>query len=108
MLTETEINLLLQIPLAGVVILVVVLFLRHLKEVSAAFMAAMAKLTADATVSQKDQTVLFMNAIKEQREENTKSLSELAGGFKSLGDLITSRLDEMSVAKAVGRSRPKK
>jgi hypothetical protein len=101
-------DLLMQIPLAGVVVFVVVLFLRHLKEVTAAFMSALAKQTTDAAQTQKDQTVLFMSAIKDQREENIESLSELADGFKSLGDLIAARLDEMSVAKAVGRVKAKK
>ena len=105
MLTETEINLLLQIPLAGIVILVVVLFLKHLKEITAAFMAAQATQAATATTTQKEQVVIFMGAIKEQREENIKSLTELAGGFKSLGDMITARLDDMVVAKASSRSK---
>jgi hypothetical protein len=93
-------NLLLQIPLAGVVVLVVILFLRHLKEITAAFMLAQATQAASTAETQKDQTALFMGAIKEQREENIKALSELSKGFKDLSDSIGERLDKMAVAKA--------
>ena len=77
-------NLLFQIPLAGVVVLVVVLFLRHLKEITAAFMMA-----------QSNQTVLFMGAIKDQREENIKATSVLTHELNNLGTLISTSLTEM-------------
>jgi hypothetical protein len=105
MLSETAVNLLLQIPLAGVVVLVVILFLRHLKEITSAFMASQTTQSIATATTQKEQTALFMGAIKEQREENIKSLSEMTEGFKTLGDLISSRLDSMAVAKAVSKSK---
>jgi hypothetical protein len=107
MLTDTAINLLLQVPLAGVVVLVVVLFLRHLKEGTAAFMTAQQKQSEAAATAQKEQIVMFMGAIKEQREENIKSLDDLTKGFGGLCDLITSRLEEMATAKTIRRVRGK-
>ncbi|MGA2504188.1 MAG: hypothetical protein ABSG01_08880 [Anaerolineales bacterium] len=100
-------NLLLQIPLAGVVVLVVVLFLRHLKEITTAFMAAQAKQADASAIAQKEQIVLFMGAIKEQREENLQSLSELSKNLGDLSKMITSRLNKMATAKAVHQAKQK-
>jgi len=86
MLTENQILLLLQIPLAGVVVLVVILFLKHLKETVTAFMAA-----------QDRQLVMFMSAIKEQREQNTLALREVISSVKELDQTIVDKLNEMEV-----------
>lgn len=88
MLTENQILLLLQIPLAGVVVLVVVLFLRHLKETVAAFMT-----------SQEKQLIMFMAAIKEQREMNTIALREVVDSVKELDSTIVDKLNEMAISR---------
>jgi len=100
MLTENQILLLLQIPLAGVVVLVVILFLKHLKEAAAAFMIAQEKqMTAFLTVQDK-QLVMFMSAIKEQREQNTIALREVVTSVKELDQTIIEKLTEMEVDRA--------
>ena len=118
-------NLLLQIPVAGVLVMVVVLFLRHLKDLSNAYMDAMnkqsvahttaaseqAKSYASAQVeqaritaaAQKEQTDLFMGAIQNQREQNNKVTSELAENVKNLGLLVSNSLTRMEAT--VGRKR---
>jgi hypothetical protein len=101
-------NLLLQIPLAGVVVFVVVLFLRHIKEITAAFMAALAKQSDASATAQKEQIVMFMGAIEEQRKENIKSLSDLSKSFGDLSEFLTSRLDKMAITKAVRRAKEKR
>lgn len=82
-------NLLLQIPLAGVVVLVVILFLRHLKDVTGEFASTV-----------KDLTNQFMTAIKEQREQNIASLNNIMKTVDELDRNITNRLEEMAVVRA--------
>jgi hypothetical protein len=48
-----------------------------------------------------------MGAIKEQREENIRSLTEFSKGFSDLSNLITSRLDQMATVKAIRRAKEK-
>jgi hypothetical protein len=113
-------NLLLQIPVAGVLVIVVILFLRHLKDLSTAYMDAMntqsqahtsaaaeqarayasaqveqARITASA---QKEQTDLFMGAIANQREQNNRVVADLAENVKNLGLLVTNSLTRMESA----------
>lgn len=119
-------NLLLQIPVAGVLVIVVILFLRHLKDLSNAYMDAMnkqsvahttaaseqarayaaaqveqARITASA---QKEQTDLFMGAIQNQREANNKITGDLAENVKNLGLLVSNSLTRME--SSIGRKGP--
>jgi uncharacterized membrane protein len=104
-------NLLFQIPLAGVVIFVVVLFLKHLKELTTAFMVALtdqAKAAADAVTKQvettsaqeREQIAMFMNAIQIQREENIKAMNNVAAKMENLSNLIMNSLTEMKVVRS--------
>jgi len=93
-------NLVFQIPIAGVIIVVVILFLRHLKEMTVAFMAAQAKQADDNKESQKEVLAIFMQAIKEQREANNTAMGKVAEGFTALSNSISDRLEEMAVVKA--------
>ena len=87
-------NLIFQIPVAAVIIVVVVLFLRFIRETNASYMTAQAK-----------QQDVFMTAIKEQREANNTALNKVAEGFTNLSQSISDRLEEMAVVKATSRSR---
>ena len=122
---NTSWNLLLQIPVAGVLVIVVILFLRHLKDLSSGYIDAMnkqssahtsaaaeqARAYANAQVeqaritaaAQKEQTNLFMGAIQNQREENNKVVQELAENVKQLGLLISNSLTRME--SVLGRKR---
>ena len=104
-------NLLFQIPLAGVVVFVVVLFLRHLKETTVIFTTTLAKQTEDAATAvtkqaettalvQEKQITLFMDAIKDQREENIKAVTALTSKIDGLNTLIASSLMQMKSARS--------
>jgi hypothetical protein len=77
-MSDTVINLLLQIPLAGVVVLVVVVFLKFL----------------DKTFTQ------FMAFIKEQREANNIAIIRLADQIKSIEDALVRRMESMETILA--------
>lgn len=64
MLPESGINLLLQIPLAGIVVLVVVMFLRHLEKVNSQMLMFMS-----------DQATNNREFLKVQREQNNAALA---------------------------------
>lgn len=91
MISETSINLLMQIPLAGIVILVVVLFLNYLRE-------------------SEERNRLF---IKEQREANNLATGRLAEEIKqialkieSLGTCyLTHDLRAQNIEKDIGEIR---
>jgi hypothetical protein len=107
-MSENAMNLLLQIPLAGVVVLVVILFLKHLKEITAAFAEATAKQVETAAATQRDQINLFMSNIKEQRQDHIKALESITKEVHSIQDCIDQRLTEMAVTKAGERSAVRK
>lgn len=75
-MSEQVWNLLLQIPLAGVVVLVVVVFLKFL----------------DKMLTQ------FMNFIKEQREANNEALLRLAEEIKEIKEALVKRIDKVEDA----------
>jgi hypothetical protein len=77
-------------PLASVVIVVVVLFLKYITQITTNFAA-----------TTKENTDMFMEAIKVQREQNLAGLAGVAKQVRELGDMINLRLGEMKVAKAV-------
>jgi negative regulator of sigma E activity len=96
-MTESQVLLLLQIPLAGVVVLVVVLFLKHLRETVDKFMA-----------SQSEMLDKFMLAIKEQREINVRSMKEVSDNIRELDRLVVDKLNEMEVSRAFYSTQLKK
>jgi len=95
-MNENIVNLLLQIPLAGVVVLVVILFLRHMKDSTAAFMLALA-----------NQQTLYMCALKEQREENNAVTKDLVEATQKFSDVVNQRLDEMALTQAKSGAKRK-
>ena len=95
-MNENIVNLLLQIPLAGVVVLVVVLFLRHMKELTSAFMIALS-----------NQQTLYMCALKDQREENNAVTKDLVEATQKFSDVVNQRLDEMALTQAKAASKRK-
>lgn len=95
-MNENIVNLLLQIPLAGVVVLVVVLFLRHMKELTSAFMIALS-----------NQQTLYMDALRVQREENNAVTKELVEATQKFSDVVNNRLDEMALARAKADTKRK-
>jgi len=76
---ETVYNMLVQIPLAGVVVYVVVLFLRFLDKML-------------------DK---FMGFIAEQRQANEVSISLLSKEIKELGETVNARLSLLEEAVSV-------
>lgn len=95
-MNENIVNLLLQIPLAGVVVLVVILFLRHMKELTSAFMIALS-----------NQQTLYMDALRVQREENNAVTKELVEATQKFSDVVNNRLDEMALARAKADAKRK-
>jgi len=95
-MNENIVNLLLQIPLAGVVVLVVILFLRHMKELTSAFMIALS-----------NQQTLYMCALKDQREENNAVTKDLVEATQKFSDVVNQRLDEMALSQAKAASKRK-
>jgi len=95
-MNENIVNLLLQIPLAGVVVLVVVLFLRHMKELTSAFMIALA-----------NQQTLYMSALKDEREENNAVTKDLVEATQKFSDVVNQRLDEMALTQAKSGAKRK-
>lgn len=72
-MNEQTINLLLQIPLAGVVVFVVVVFLRHLRETTAQMIAFMSH--------EAETNRLFLST---QREQMNQALGRMAEEIKLL------------------------
>ncbi len=70
-MSESTINLLLQIPLAGVVVVVVILFLRHLKETSSQMI--------DFIGQQSEVNRLFLAT---QREQTNAAIGRMANEIK--------------------------
>jgi hypothetical protein len=100
-MAESTWNLLLQIPLAGVVVVVVILFLRFVAATNGQFMGAM-----------REQIALFMTAIKEQREANNRALGELTLTIKDMQNSINVRMGGIEQAMrdhvAEGDTRPRR
>src|SRR5689334_16800813 len=85
-MSESTINLLLQIPLAGVVVLVVILFLRHQERANSQMLAFMA-----------DQAVNNREFLKTQREQNAAALGRLAEEQKEM------RVEMARITDAINR-----
>ncbi len=72
-MSDTAVNLLLQIPLAGVVVLVVILFLKHLEKSTASMMSFM--------TMQEESNREFLKA---QRHANNMAIARLAEEIKGV------------------------
>jgi hypothetical protein len=77
-MSESTVNLLLQIPLAGVVVVVVLVFLRHLKETTAQMITFLAQ--------QAETNRLFLQT---QREQMNASIGRMADEIKLLREDMT-------------------
>jgi hypothetical protein len=106
-MTESQVLLLLQIPLAGVVVFVVVLFLRHMRETTDKYMVAQESTIDKFMAAQASMLDKFMVAIKEQREMNAKSLKEVTEQIAGLNELIIEKLGDMEVSKAIQAAKEK-
>ena len=81
-MSEATINLLLQIPLAGVVVVVVILFLRYLEKMTnqmIAFMQQQADTNREFLKTQREQTNEALGRLAEEQKTLAKSLSEMVG-----------------------------
>lgn len=74
MLSDAAINLLIQIPLAGVVVVVVIVFLNFIGKYSANMMAFL-----------DTQQKLMQKFIEEQREQSNLAMGRLAEEIKQVG-----------------------
>lgn len=95
MLSDKTWELLFQIPLAGVVVFVVTLFLRSNKEQMTAFMRASEKQISQFVTTQEHQISLFMDAIQSQREQNNAALHELTIAVRGLEAVTNRRFDAL-------------
>lgn len=85
-MTESTINLLLQIPLAGVVVLVVVLFLRHLKETTLQmidFIGQQSEVNRQFLSSQREQMNAAIGRMAEEIKLMREDLAEVRGERKA-------------------------
>jgi hypothetical protein len=84
-MSESTINLLLQIPLAGVVVLVVVLFLRHLKETTLQminFIGQQSEVNRQFLSSQREQMNAAIGRMAEEIKLMREDLAEVRGERK--------------------------
>lgn len=88
-MSEQIINLLLQIPLAGVVVIVVVLFLRHLERVTGqmiTFMDEQANVNREFLKTQREQ---FSDGLGRLAEEIKQTRIETAAIMGDIGGRVT-------------------
>lgn len=81
-MSESTINLLLQIPLAGVVVVVVILFLRHLKETSSqmiAFIGQQSEVNRQFLATQREQTNAAIGRMADEIKLMREDLAEVRG-----------------------------
>lgn len=81
-MSESTINLLLQIPLAGVVVVVVILFLRHLKDTSAqmiAFIGQQSEVNRQFLATQREQTNAAIGRMADEIKLMREDLAEVRG-----------------------------
>jgi hypothetical protein len=84
-MSESTINLLLQIPLAGVVVLVVVLFLRHLKETTLqmiTFIGQQSEVNRQFLASQREQMNAAIGRMADEIKMMREDLAEVRGERK--------------------------
>lgn len=81
-MSESTINLLLQIPLAGVVVVVVILFLRHLKDTSAQmidFIGQQSEVNRQFLATQREQTNAAIGRMADEIKLMREDLAEVRG-----------------------------
>lgn len=81
-MSESTVNLLLQIPLAGVVVFVVIVFLKHLKETNAqmiAFIAQQAEVNRQFLATQREQTNSAIGRMADEIKLMREDLAEVRG-----------------------------
>ena len=81
-MNESTVNLLLQIPLAGVVVVVVILFLKYLEKMTnqmIGFMQQQADTNREFLKSQREQTNQALGRLAEEQKTLAATLSEMVG-----------------------------
>jgi len=81
-MNEQTVNLLLQIPLAGVVVFVVVLFLKHLKETNSqmiTFIGQQSEVNRQFLQSQREQTNAAIGRMADEIKMMREDLAEVRG-----------------------------
>lgn len=81
-MNESSINLLLQIPLAGVVVLVVVLFLKHLKETNSqmvTFIGQQSEVNRQFLATQREQMNAAIGRMADEIKLMREDLAEVRG-----------------------------
>lgn len=81
-MSESTVNLLLQIPLAGVVVFVVIVFLKHLKDTTAqmiAFIAQQAEVNRQFLATQREQTNSAIGRMADEIKLMREDLAEVRG-----------------------------
>lgn len=86
-MSDSAINLLLQIPLAGVVVVVVVLFLKFLErntQQMITFMQQQADTNREFLKTQREQTNATIARLTEEQKEMTARMAEMTGVLQSI------------------------
>jgi len=81
-MSESTINLLLQIPLAGVVVVVVILFLRHLKDTSSqmiTFIGQQSEVNRQFLATQREQMNAAIGRMADEIKLMREDLAEVRG-----------------------------
>lgn len=84
-MSDATLNLLLQIPLAGVVVFVVLMFLQHLDKSNQRQDEAQKRML-EFLSTQEETNRAFL---KEQREEHAKGIARLANEIKTMGQQVS-------------------
>lgn len=85
-MSEQAVNLLLQIPLAGVVVVVVIVFLRHLEKSSdqmVKFLDAQAATNREFLTAQREQFAAAMARLAEEMKLVRLEMAEMKGRIKA-------------------------
>lgn len=93
-MNDSAINLLLQIPLAGVVVFVVVLFLRFLEKNTQqmiTFMQQQSDTNREFLKTQREQTNIAIGRLAEEQKEMREQMAVLANVMNELSKKITAR-----------------
>ena len=97
MLSEPVINLLLQIPLAGVVAFVVWMFLKHLRQSEERQDNAQTRMI-EFLGKQEENNRVFM---KEQNEVHANGITRMADEVKSISFVVTQLVNETQASNAI-------
>jgi hypothetical protein len=93
-MNDSTINLLLQIPLAGVVVFVVVLFLRFLEKNTQqmiSFMQQQSDTNREFLKTQREQTNIAIGRLAEEQKEMREQMAVLANVMNELSKKISAR-----------------